>query len=240
MATSTKQFVKAATALSAIQPAGLLNYHVAADLNKAPKAGAYVDYCKETIEAQKAFSERRTQIDLAQTEVWNRREVERLADELNNNSTKKHAAIAEGLKRETASAAERLATATHVKPSDEAGEIRTVIRGMDDAELAALVRKAFSDDDRVLIGAIVGIHHLVTGIDPELLASERDRWQQRVATAEYDSLAEYRKIQGYHDNAGKQLISWHAKSKAGTEGYAKARSNAESILRSYGEKYVED
>jgi hypothetical protein len=233
MSIRNPSYAEPASPLPPVQPCPALNYYHDLNLDVAPGLKPMADFMADTLAAQKALSDERQKVDTRMTRDANLDRIEQSADKLNDLTGKRYVKVDAAIRYEAAQAEEELASKTHIKPSAEAGEIRGVIRGMNDADRSALVRKAFADNDTTLIAAIVGMHKVVTGIDPELLADEHDRWKARTAPAQYAAVKEYHKALGYHDATAKGLLRWYPKSKAGLPGFEKAESASATILRSY-------
>ncbi len=230
-------FAEPAYSLGSIQNNPALNYHHDVDIELLPEGKPFNDFAVETIAAQNAFSEERQKFDTRMTKDANLDRIEKLADSLNEATTSRRNKLDEKLNWNAAQVEEEFEAATYIKPTAQAGEIRSAFLKAGPAEREQMIKEAFAEDDRVVIGAVVDSHKITHGIRPEVLALEYDLWRQRIAPREFARLSEMKKVLGYHHNVGIGQLRYHARSKEGTLGFANAKSAAQSILASYGVAY---
>lgn len=232
--TMPNQFAQSAQALNIIQPPGILNYGHDIDPTVSPGVRAVQSFMLGTLAAAEAFNERRRSVDETITYGANLAAIDKIADKIATDTVEGLSKARAALASSTQSAEAALEAAIGIRSSPNAAEVRSVLRGLSTSERSKVVRKAFSDGDHEVIGAIVGQSALLHGCDAEQVAGFFEAFKARTASAEYVEVQAHRKAARYLEACRGPILQWLPHLHEGTEAYAKRKQQFDMIASSYG------
>ena len=230
----TQTHVPEAVPLGNVELPGALNYHHDIDGNLSSGASSAGTALESILKMAEGVNIARNAADPTVTRAAYRAKIEKAVDGFNRDATAKldnaRKAVAASLKE----AEIKLAHTVGITASDNAAEIRTVLRSLPADQRHAEIAKAFKNGNREIIGAVVGFDQLMHGCNPEAVTAMVDEYQRAVAPAEYSAVAAHKKYAGYVDNAGRSLMAFTTRALKGTGGYESKREATVAVLKSYG------
>lgn len=159
------------------------------------------------------------------------KEVDDYSKSYSEGATKARRALAES----TAQFEKMLSDKVGIKPTATSDRLQDRLNAMSDSDREKAVRKAFADDDKELLGAIIGANFHLHRCDPKYVLPLHNAYRQKVAPDLYNKIEHHRKISVWLDMVDREALAFMSRAYEGTQDAAKKQAGFATLLASYGD-----
>lgn len=226
-------FATEAKPLSAVELPTFLNHHAGIDDEISPGMAAAKRCMIDVLKKAEGVNARRQMVDPTMTFGAHLVGVDKAVGDYQTYFSEKFKSANAALANSTKDMERLLDQVVGIKPTPDASRIQDRLVAMSAKDRQAALAKAFSDDDKALIGAIVGVHPILHGCDAKQVDSHYDAYRQRVAGPVYDKLLAHRKAAEWMAKAERFALEFAGRAYQGTTQATEKAAAISVVLATY-------
>jgi len=219
-----------------LQPLNYMKHYIAIDDKRSNAMLRGKNTMMNAYDRSELIREYRLKPDPFLTEAKFYSEVAKMVDKAAAATLAEFGAAETAMAQAIADAQQRLKVASGIKPTEYSRAIQDRLAAMPEAKRAEVVSAAFANHDLEILGAIVDVPEVVSGVKPDLISGRLEGFIREVAPVEFADLAAHREAAEWLRKGANNFMRWTVEARHGTQDAAEKRAQVEAILASFGEK----